>query len=122
MLLHFKGNGALRGFQEYAQIDRLLSNTEHICSSVRQLFPGDGGKTSPLMPYGQDEEHATCGGSGRSARPAWGAEHRCPGRAFSSRIYHMSLCPQGLYREHISVIQPMSVQCSAHPFGAEQRV
>jgi len=48
MLLHFKGNRALGGFQEYAQIDRLLLNPKHICSSVRQLVPEDGGRTGPL--------------------------------------------------------------------------
>lgn len=48
MLLHFKGSGALRGFQEYAQIDRLFLNTKHICSSVKQLVPEDGGRTGPL--------------------------------------------------------------------------
>lgn len=55
-----------------------------------------------------------------SASPAWGAEHRCPGPAFSSRVYKMPRCPQGLYSEHISVIQPVPVQCSAHPFGEQQ--
>lgn len=118
MLLHFKGNRALGGFQEYAQIDRLLSNTEHICSSVRQLFPEDGGRTRPLTAIRAG--WGTCGGS-RSASPARGAEQRCPGPAFSSRIYKMPSCPQGFYREHISVIQPMPVQCSAPPFG-EQHV
>lgn len=48
MLLHFKGNGALGGFQEHSPIDRLLLNTEHICSSVRQLVPEDGGRAGPL--------------------------------------------------------------------------
>lgn len=71
MLLHFKGSRALWGFQEYAQIDRLLSNTKHICSSVRQLFPEDGGRARPLTAIRAG--WGTCGGSRRSASPACGA-------------------------------------------------
>lgn len=73
MLLHFKGNRALWGFREHAQIDRLLLNTRYICSSVRQLVPGDGGRTGPLTDIraGWSEGWETCGTAPReTASPA----------------------------------------------------
>lgn len=59
-------------------------------------------------------------GSTRDCQPSPVSWKLCrPGLAFSPVSFKMPQRPQGLYREHISVIQPVSVQCSAQPCGKQ---